>query len=126
MEPQCGLTTKAKITRIVDGDTLEIEVKRTFAVRLVHPNEDALEFNTPEKNTTEGKLSKETLEELAEGKDAIIFIPANDGYKLMDIQSFNRILGEVWVDGKLLTQLMLDKNMATLCKKGSYSTRKEK
>ena len=38
----------ARVNRVIDGDTIEVEIRRTFAVRLVDPRG---KFNVAEKNT---------------------------------------------------------------------------
>ena len=96
-----------KIVRVIDGDTLEIELTRKFNVRLVHENEEGKQFNSPELSTPEGKKVKKFVEEIISGRDNTteypkptytLFIPAGNDINLMDINSFNRILGEIWID----------------------------
>ena len=130
--PQCGLATKAKVERIIDGDSIEVSVTRKFTIRLVYQNEENKIFDAPEKNTQEGQEAIEFLMSLLTEKlpivsntghqageecylkEVILFIPSNNPAKLMDITSFERILGEVWVDGQNVGQLMLDNGHAKL------------
>lgn len=118
--PPLGWTTKAKIIRVIDGDTVEIEIRRTLKIRLVHSNAEGLEFNAPESNTEAGQLAKSNLIELAEGKECVLFLHAKDPVKLLDMNTFDRVLGEVWVDDKLITQEMMNRGLGQLYKKNTY------
>ena len=121
-EPIPGWTTKAKIERVKDGDTVEVSITRRFALRLIHRNEHGLLFKAPELNTPEGVESKNYLikllglsvRQLDNTKDITVFIPTNKDNKLMDMNSFERLLGELWVDGKMVTRLMIDAGHAIL------------
>jgi endonuclease YncB( thermonuclease family) len=69
-----------------------------------------LSFNTPEKNTAEGKEAKEFVESLLEqieGEEVTLFIPSKDGMLLTDINSFDRIVGEIWIGNEKLTDILL-------------------
>lgn len=89
-KPELGLTTKATVVRVIDADTIEVAVTRTFHVRL----KDLL---AAEKNTPEGKLAKEWVsQQLPNGTEITLFIPANKPEKLMDINTFDRLLGYIW------------------------------
>lgn len=118
--PRPGLSTEVKIVRVIDGDTVEVEITRRFPVRLVHENERGLHFNADEKNTTSGKAAKKFLENLiyddepGEFKEIILFIPAGQSINLTDINSFNRLLGEIWVDGEKVTETMIAHGHARL------------
>jgi endonuclease YncB( thermonuclease family) len=123
--PQPGWTTEAKVVRVIDADTLEVEVVRRFAIRLVHPNPENKHFNSPEKNTPQGEEAKAYAEDFFcindrfEIPNNIItaFIPSNQAEKLMDFNSFNRVLGEVWVGDKRFTAILLEEGYGKLVKK---------
>lgn len=106
-EPPNGLTTEATVVRIVDGDTIEVKIERTLNIRLTDgqkPN-----FNIAEKDTLLGQAAISFLQQIIpEGKTIKIFIPSENPERLMDINSFNRILGEIWVDGKSLTEVLTE------------------
>ena len=134
-EPTPGWTTKAQIERVKDGDTVEVSITRTFALRLIHRNKDRLIFKAPELNTPEGIAAREYLLELLKEypatvtknvddlmlknrwREVTVFIPTNKSNKLMDMNSFERLLGELWVDGKMVTELMIDAGHAILEKR---------
>lgn len=97
--PIPGYCTEATVTRIIDGDTIEIEVKRKVKIRL-------LGIDVHEKNTENGKEAILFLEHNVKGEKVLLFIPANKADILMDISSFERILGEIWVDNKNLSSIL--------------------
>lgn len=98
--PRPGLCSPIKIIRVIDGDTIKVELTRTFNVRLVHANSKSQQFNCPEKNTAEGQEAKVFVESVVKDKDITLFVPTGEDQKLMDINSFNRILGEIWINDK--------------------------
>lgn len=119
-KPEIGITVDADVVRIKDADTIRLRVVYEFDVRLVHPNEDGLEFNAPEKDTPLGKEAIEYLKPL-EGQKVRVHIPTGrKGNELIDFSSFARVLGIVWTKTGLLTQELLDRKFADLFKKGSY------
>ena len=109
-QPRPGFCSPVKVTRVIDADTIEVELTRRFNVRLVHENYEGKYFNAPEKNTTEGIDAANFVDEVIEEHDdnAVLFIPTGEDQKLMDFNSFSRILGEIWVDGERLTDLLIE------------------
>lgn len=98
---KAGYSTYARFIRALDGDTYEFEVVRRFKVRL-------LGIDTPEMNTEEGKNYKKIAREILEkAQEVVIFIPSGTNLELVDINSFNRLLGEVYVDGKSMKDLLM-------------------
>ena len=93
--PEPSYVTKAKCTNVHDADTITVEVKRIFNIRLGNASKAEL-------NTDEGKVLQQKLEELLLGKDVVIQIPFGGNEKLMDFNSFERVVGFVWCDGKLV------------------------
>lgn len=108
MKPRNGLVTSVRIVKWRDADTPIVEVKRQFPVRLCD-TEHNLSFNAPELSTAAGKKAKKFVEELVGDKEVTLFIPSKDGMLLTDINSFDRIVGEIWIDDQKLTDI-LDNN----------------
>lgn len=106
MKPRKGLTTEVEIIRWRDADTPIVEIRRQFAVRLTDLNHEK-SFNAPEISTTEGKLSKNFIEEYCKGKEITLFIPSENPLQLTDITSFDRIVGELWVDDEKVTDVLI-------------------
>lgn len=120
-EPELGFTTVAKVLRVIDGDTVDVEVSRVVRVRLQHPNDEGLDFNAPEKNTKEGQKALEYVKEKLTDKEVVIFFPAKTPEILLDNTSFNRVIGELWLNAKRFTAELLDAGLAKLSKRGHYT-----
>ena len=116
--PRTGYCTPVNIIRVIDGDTLEVEVSRRFAVRLTKDGLDGSYFDVSEKDTPKGEQATEFVSTvIMDGREFLLFIPTGMNDKLMDINSFNRILGEIWVDGTPLTDKLLEAGYGKLRKK---------
>ena len=89
-----GYATQVDYIRSVDGDTYEFEIRRRFKIRL-------RDFDAPEKNTEAGVEMTEYVDDLfSKAEKIIVFIPTNSPLKLMDMNSFERLVGDVEIDGK--------------------------
>lgn len=94
--PALGWTTAAQITRVIDGDTIDVTVTRKLRVRL-------LDCWAPEVRTRDlaekerGLAAKAALEALVEshGATGVLFIPTGAGQELADVLSFGRVLGKM-------------------------------
>lgn len=100
--PPRGWTTDCHIVGIVDGDTLDVEVKRIIRVRLIGAwSPESRTTNAAEKKR--GLAAKEHLRAVAEGCDATLFVPASADGHTQDLTTLGRVLGQVWLvrsDGK--------------------------
>ena len=118
--PEPGWVTEVDIVEpprtSSDGDTLWVEVRRQFPVRLVHPNDEGLIFDSPELNTPQGKQALALSKESTKGSKALLFIPSKDSLSLMDLNSFNRILEPIWVNGQRITSILMDAGLGRLVK----------
>lgn len=98
--PPQGWSVRGHVTEVVDGDTLEIEVKYRLRVRL-------LDCWAPESRTANleekrrGLASKANLQRLAGDKEVFLFVPTGNMKTLGDLYSLGRVLGAVWVDGEV-------------------------
>lgn len=91
-----GLTTEVEYLRTIDGDTIEFEIRRIFKVRL-------RDFDAVELKSLLGEEARDFVDCLLSNAEKIqIFVPSNDPHKLMDIQSFERLVADVYIDGKSL------------------------
>lgn len=101
LEP--GLLIPVNYVRAVDGDTIEVEIRRRFNVRL-------RDIDVAETNTVQGTKATEFVDTILEfANDILVFIPTNHPEKLMDFNSFERIVGDIWVKDKKLQDLLKDK-----------------
>ena len=102
-EPRQGVATEAKVVRVIDADTLEVEVKRTIKVRL-------LGCNVPDKDK---EISAKAFKHVTQILDAydnkvLLFVPpGRSSLRLGDIHSFERILGEIWINGNNLSETLI-------------------
>lgn len=110
--PPKGWTTDVRILRIVDGDTVDVEVRKILRVRL-------LDCWAPESRTKDlaekrrGLASKVYLTELANDEDAVLHVPGNE--KLIKIFTFGRVIGDLWLagDDETLSEKMIEAGHAT-------------
>ena len=99
---------KGKITRVVDGDTVDCTLNLGFnihhscRVRL-------LGIDTPESRTRDreekarGLLSKQALKDLLTDKDFVI-----KTHKKNAKGKFGRVLGEIWIEEKNINKEMIE------------------
>jgi endonuclease YncB( thermonuclease family) len=106
-----GLKTEVKVIRIVDGDTVEVEMVRRFNVRLTHPDG---QFHTVDGSQNDKDASEFLEKYIKNSPGVVLFIPANNPNKLMDVNSFNRILGELFYQQQRVTDVMLEKGFGEL------------
>ena len=91
-KPECGWCTKGKVVRVIDGDTLDIEISRVIRIRL-------LSIDTPELNTVEGKEAAAFVKDLLEKQEDItLFIPSQQDLHLTHVLTLNRVLGRIFLD----------------------------
>lgn len=97
--PQLGYTTRCRVTEVIDGDTLEVQIVKKLRVRLI----DCWAPETRTKDDKEkrsGILSKEHLRYLAAGREGTLLVPGHQDNELGDAITMSRALGRVWVDGQ--------------------------
>tara|TARA_B100000900_G_scaffold403298_1_gene410213 strand:+ start:22 stop:462 length:441 start_codon:yes stop_codon:yes gene_type:complete len=102
-----------KVTKIVDGDTIDVTLDMGFDI-LYQQRVRLFGIDTPESRTRDkvekqyGLLSKYFLQKcIKEGKKITI-----KTYKGDETGKFGRILGDVWIDGKSINQIMCDRGYA--------------
>lgn len=93
--PSPGLTLDAECVRVIDGDTIEVEVKTRFHVRLI-------DCWAPESRTSDvtekqkGLRSKARMIQLAEGRPVRVHVPLRKD--ITDVTTMGRVLGRVWLN----------------------------
>lgn len=91
-KPTPGLVTEANFVRVVDGDTIEVEIRRRFKVRVK-------DFLAEESNKQAGADAKDFAEKTFKKDEKLtIWIPSNNPLKLVDFTSFDRIVGSIWFE----------------------------
>lgn len=123
--PEPQWTTTGTVTKIIDGDTVDIEVKRVIRVRLLDcwaPESKIDSRISPEKQQAEkaaGLKAKQDLATLALNKPVILSVPTDPSGDLMKSTSMGRVLGRVWLSGdtKSLSEHQIESGNATLTKR---------
>ena len=104
---------KVKIRRIVDGDTIDVDIDLGFNMILSKQRIRLYGIDTPESRTRDkeekfyGKLSAKFLKEQCKNNSEIFLKTYLDKKG-----KFGRILGELIVDGVNINKLMIEKYMA--------------
>jgi len=104
---------KAKITKIVDGDTIKCDIDLGFSTILANQTIRLFGIDTPESRTRDkeekyyGKLSASFLQDKCPKGSYITLITHLDKKG-----KFGRILGEIIVDNVNLNQQMIEENLA--------------
>ena len=110
--PPRGLTAACDVYRVIDGDTVEIELRIPMRVRLL----DCWAPETRTKDADEkkrGLASREHLAGIAEGSVGTVFIPWEHASRMGDVLSFGRALAHVWVNDKSLSEEQVKAGHAT-------------
>lgn len=108
--PPHGWSTPCKVVNVVDGDTVDVEVRRVIRIRLL----DCWADETRTRNADQkqrGLAAKEHLRAVADGRDATLFVPGGDVLK--DRLTLDRVLGRVWVGGEDLSELQVKGGFAS-------------
>lgn len=100
-----------KIVRVVDGDTVDVDIDLGFGIWIHKERIRLLGIDTPESRTRDkvekifGKLASQFLKESL-GKTSVLRTSKDKSGK------FGRILGEFIVDGESINQVMVAKRLA--------------
>ena len=109
---------KALINRVVDGDTVDVDIDVGFGIWIKDERVRVMGIDTPESRTSDktekkfGLAAKERLKELIpEGTIQILKTEVNkDGEDAKG--KFGRILGDFLVDGKRITETLVEEGHA--------------
>ena len=109
---------KAKLVKIVDGDTVDVDIDLGFGVWLKNERVRIMGIDTPESRTRDkvekifGLAAKDRVEELIKKDTILKTFAAKDGEDMKG--KFGRILGDFYIEseGKLLTEVMIDEGHA--------------
>ena len=107
-------TYRAKVIRVIDGDTVDVDIDLGFGIWQKNERVRIMGIDTPESRTRDkeekvrGLLAKKYLSEsLKKGKKLVL-----KTYKDYETGKFGRILGDVWIDGKSINAQMIKDFMA--------------
>jgi len=107
---------KAKLVKVVDGDTVDVDIDLGFGVWLKDERVRIMGIDTPESRTRDkvekvfGLAAKDRVEELVK-KDMILkTFAAKDGEDMKG--KFGRILGDFIIGDKMLTEILIQEGHA--------------
>ena len=106
--PPTGWSTQAHVVRVLDGDTIEVEVTRRVKVRL-------LDCWAPESHEAAGPASTANLKKLLGDGEVTLLVPM-EGDDVSSLWTFGRVLGYVWSTAdadKSVSQLQVEGGFAT-------------
>ena len=109
---------KANLVKVVDGDTVDVDIDLGFGVWLKDERVRVMGIDTPESRTSDkveklfGLAAKKRVQELLGEKVILKTFAAKDGEDMKG--KFGRILGDFYIgqDKKLLTEIMIDEGHA--------------
>lgn len=119
--PAPSWTTTATVTRVVDGDTIDVEIKRTIRIRLIDcwAPERKLDNRLPKEEQAAAKkaglASKAHLTLIAQGQQVIVQIPTDPNGNFAQSLTLDRVLGQAWLanDQKSLAEKQVAAGFAT-------------
>lgn len=104
---------KAKITKVIDGDTIRADIDLGFDIILYKQTIRLYGVDAPESRTRDleekyyGNLAKDFLKRYIKNNNIVILKT-----KLDKKGKFGRILGEIYLNNLNLNQLLIDENLA--------------
>jgi len=105
-----------KVISVVDGDTVDVDIDLGFGVTLTDERVRIMGIDTPESRTRDkiekkfGLAAKARLKELMKKGAKLITTEDRKGEDMKG--KFGRILGDFKVDGKLVTDIMVEEGHA--------------
>lgn len=114
--PPTGWTTKARVVNVVDGDTIDVEVRRTMRIRLL----DCWAPETHTRNLEEklrGVAAMNAMRAmLPVNQEVTVHIPTNDHQDIAHVMTLGRVLGRIYVGEVDVSQEMVEHGHATISK----------
>jgi micrococcal nuclease len=108
---------KAHVNRVVDGDTVDVDIDLGFGIVLTDERVRIMGIDTPESRTSDkvekvfGLASKERLKEILGKTTTLKTFAAKDGEDMKG--KFGRILGDfIAEDGRLITDILIEEGHA--------------
>ena len=107
---------KAKLVKVVDGDTVDVDIDLGFGVWLKNERVRIMGIDTPESRTRDkvekvfGLATKERLKQLIEKDTILKTFAAKDGEDMKG--KFGRILGDFICGDKMVTEIMIEEGHA--------------
>lgn len=98
---------KYKVTRVIDGDTLEVDYKgKIERVRLIGVDSPESVHPDKAKNSQEGKLASDFTRTRLEGKEVAL------EFDLQERDQYGRLLAYIWYGGEMYNKALLEEGYA--------------
>jgi len=107
---------RAKLIRVVDGDTVDVDIDIGFGVWLKDERVRIMGIDTPESRTSDkvekifGLAAKNRLKELIEKETILKTFAAKDGEDMKG--KFGRILGDFIVGDRMVSEILIEEGHA--------------
>ena len=107
---------EVKILKIVDGDTVDVDIVLGFGIVLTDERVRIMGIDTPESRTSDkvekvfGLASKERLKELLDKKAVLITFDDKNGEDMKG--KFGRVLGDFKVGDRKVTEILIEEGHA--------------
>ena len=107
---------RARVNRVVDGDTVDVDIELGFGVVLTDERVRIMGIDTPESRTSDkvekvfGTAAKERLKELLGDVTILRTQIAKNGEDMKG--KFGRVLGDFMVDDKTVTDILIEEGHA--------------
>jgi len=108
---------RAYVNRVVDGDTVDVDIDLGFGIRLTDERVRIMGIDTPESRTSDqvekifGTASKNRLKEILGKVTTLKTFAAKDGEDMKG--KFGRILGDfIAEDGRMVTDILIEEGHA--------------
>ena len=104
------------VIKVVDGDTVDVDIDLGFGICLKDERVRIMGIDTPESRTSDkvedlfGEAAKARLKELMKNGGKLITTEDKSGEDMKG--KFGRILGDFKVDGKLVTDILIEEGHA--------------
>lgn len=109
--PQTATTVECRVVRVLDGDTVEVEVRQLYRVRLL----DCWAAETKGDSKEAGLAAKEHLRNYIgqTGMNGVLSVPWHEDSQRS--WSMGRMLGNIWLNGqdKSLSEVQVEAGHAT-------------
>lgn len=89
--PHPAITLPCEVVAVTDGDTVTVEGTWRTKVRL-------LNVWAPERSSPGGKEATDHISKLVHSRKATLRIPLDRARSIGDVMTFERVLGEIWMD----------------------------
>jgi micrococcal nuclease len=116
MEREMNNEYEVKVLKVVDGDTVDVDINLGFGIVLTDERVRIMGIDTPESRTSDkvekvfGLAAKARLKELLDEEAILITTEDKHGEDMKG--KFGRVLGDFRVGGKTVTQILIEEGHA--------------